>query len=157
MFKSAFFLSSFFLSWAFISSCASVGEQKDGNIGGESRAISADFAADFFLPERVEECGQGKNQSVFRTSVPKAAVYINGEYHGLTPLIAADLIPGRYSVQIKKEGRKTEAMAIQVIDGISSFYYVELKIDGEENDGESKANGEAETIPQRQRPEEPEL
>lgn len=84
---------------------------------------------DFFMPERYEEIPSGQTSATFKTSVPKAALYVNGEYHGLTPLKATGLVPGRYAVQIKREGYKTVNVTIQVKDGISDFYYIELEID----------------------------
>lgn len=95
------------------------------------------FAQEFFLPERFEEISAGTTAATFKTSKPKAALYINGNYHGLTPLKAAGLLPGSYGVQIKKEGFKTVTIAIQVRDGISDFYYIEMEAEDDALQGQN--------------------
>lgn len=118
------------LSTAAFFSCASSGANERLDISVEAELRDAAFAGDFFMPERFEEIPSGQTSATFKTSVPKSALYINGEYHGLTPLKATGLVPGRYAVQIKREGYKTVNVTIQVKDGISDFYYIELEIDG---------------------------
>lgn len=108
---------------------------------------------DFFQPESFLEIDSAFGEWTVKTSVPKAALYVNGEYHGLTPLKASGLVPGRYFIQVKKKGFKDVDILIQVKSGVSDFYYLEME---EAEVGESKANGESETIPQGQRPAEPE-
>lgn len=115
-----------------IFSCASGGLQgKDESAQDFLSQEEADFPQEIFLPERFDETFVGTSAATFKTSVPKAALYINGEYHGLTPLMARNLIPGRYAVQIKKEGYKTVNIAIQIKDGISDFYYIEMTVQPE--------------------------
>jgi len=94
-------------------------------------AAAANGEQEIFLPERFEEIAAGRGAFTFKTSKPKCALYVNGDYHGLTPLKAAGLVPGRYAVQIKKKGFKTVNIAIQVKDGISDFYYIEMEADDE--------------------------
>lgn len=108
-------------------SCATKGAAPDDGSYFEAGSKEADFSSDFFLPERFEEIPAGQSSATFKTNVPKAALYVNGEYHGLTPLKATGLVPGRYAVQIKREGYKTVNITIQVKDGISDFYYIELE------------------------------
>ncbi len=108
-----------------IFSCASAPVQDE--------TLVQDGTQEIFLPERFEEIAAGRGDATFKTSKPKCALYINGEYHGLTPLKAAGLVPGRYAVQIKKKGFKTVNIAIQVKDGISDFYYIEMEADEPEN------------------------
>ena len=91
--------------------------------------------SEIFLPERFEEIEEGKTAATFKTSKKKAALYINGNFQGLTPLMAAGLLPGFYSVQIKKEGFKTVNIAIQVRDGVSDFYYIEMEEDDSRVEG----------------------
>ena len=86
-------------------------------------------ADEFFKPERFEEMLPGLSAATFKTSKPKCALYVNGEYHGLTPLKLAGLVPGRYAVQIKREGYKIVNITIQVKDGISDYYYIEMETD----------------------------
>ena len=94
----------------------------------QDQKLSQDFdGAAFFEPERFEELPQGQSAATFKTSKPKAAIYLNGEYHGLTPLKAAGLVPGRYFIQIKKKGFKAVNIAIQVKDGVSDYYYIEME------------------------------
>lgn len=108
------------------------------------------------MPERFEEIASGNAAFTFKTSKTKAALYVNGNYHGLTPLKAAGLLPGLYYVQIKKQGYKTVNVAIQVKDGISDYYYIEMQVD--EPDGErGKEKVPEEAIPQKQIQETPEL
>ena len=124
--------------------------------GEEIPSASSDIILEIFQPDRFEEISAGLTSATFKTSVPKSALYINGEYHGLTPLRATGLIPGRYSVQIKKKGYQTVKIAIQVKDGISDYYYIEMQVD--EPDGErGKENVPEEAIPQKQSQETPEL
>lgn len=108
-------------------SCATKDAAPDDGSYFEAGAKEADFSSDFFLPERFEEIPAGQSSATFKTNVPKAALYVNGEYHGLTPLKATGLVPGRYAVQIKREGYKTVNITIQVKDGISDFYYIEME------------------------------
>ena len=97
--------------------------------GEEIASASSDITLEIFQPDRFEEIPEGSTSATFKTSVPKSALYINGEYHGLTPLRATGLIPGRYAVQIKKSGYKTVKIAVQVKDGISDFYYIEMELE----------------------------
>ncbi len=116
-------------------SCASApvqDETQSQGVGAASVQVQ-DETQEIFLPERFEEIAAGRGDATFKTSKPKCALYINGEYHGLTPLKAAGLVPGRYAVQIKKKGFKTVNIAIQVKDGISDFYYIEMEADEPEN------------------------
>lgn len=107
-------------------------EAQAQGVGAASVQVQ-DGTQEIFLPERFEEIAAGRGDATFKTSKPKCALYINGEYHGLTPLKAAGLVPGRYAVQIKKKGFKTVNIAIQVKDGISDFYYIEMEVDEPEN------------------------
>ena len=122
-------------------SCASASVQRERQVkeGGEllqdqegaketARQLTAE---EFFAPERFEEIQSGSSAATFKTSKTKCALYVNGEYHGLTPLKVAGLVPGRYAVQIKREGYKTVNITIQVKDGISDFYYIEMESDQE--------------------------
>jgi len=120
-------LSAAFLGFLSLSSCASGRNAEEGRAAFEVGSKEADFSSDFFLPERFEEIPSGQTSATFKTNVPKAALYVNGEYHGLTPLKATGLVPGRYAVQIKREGYKIVNVTIQVKDGISDFYYIELE------------------------------
>lgn len=122
-------LSAAFLGFLSLSSCVSGRDAEEGGAAFEVGSKEADFSSDFFLPERFEEIPSGQTSATFKTDVPKAALYVNGEYHGLTPLKAAGLVPGRYAVQIKREGYKTVNITIQVKDGISDFYYIELEME----------------------------
>ena len=122
-------LSAAFLGFLFLSSCVSGRDAEEGGAAFKVGSKEADFSSDFFLPERFEEIPSGPTSATFKTSVPKAALYVNGEYHGLTPLKATGLVPGRYAVQIKREGYKTVNITIQVKDGISDFYYIELEME----------------------------
>ena len=119
-------------------SCASASAQRDA----QDQELSQDpdgakeiarqlTADDFFAPDRFEEISSGQSAATFKTSKPKCALYVNGEYHGLTPLKVAGLVPGNYVVQIKREGYKTVNITIQVKDGISDFYYIEMETDQE--------------------------
>ena len=122
-------LSAAFLGFLFLSSCVSGRDAEEGGAAFKVGSKEAGFSSDFFLPERFEEIPSGQTSATFKTSVPKAALYVNGEYHGLTPLKATGLVPGRYAVQIKREGYKTVNITIQVKDGISDFYYIELEME----------------------------
>lgn len=122
-------LSAAFLVFFSLSSCVSGRDAEEGGAAFEVGSKEADFSSDFFLPERFEEIPSGQTSATFKTDVPKAALYVNGEYHGLTPLKATGLVPGRYAVQIKREGYKTVNITIQVKDGISDFYYIELEME----------------------------
>ena len=126
-----------------------VKQETDGRDGGD----------ELFLPERFEELSNGNSAASFKTSKPKAALYINGEYHGLTPLKAAGLLPGGYRVQIVKKGFKTVNIAIQVKDGVSDFYYIEMEADGEALGGPLQGQEAAADVPasQTQSPAVPEL
>lgn len=116
----------------------------------------SESAEKILLPERFEEIAPGSAAFTFKTSKAKAALYVNGNYHGLTPLKAAGLLPGLYYVQIKKQGYKTVNVAIQVKDGISDYYYIEMQVD--DPDGErGNENVPEEAIPQKQSQETPEL
>lgn len=106
-------------------SCVTRGTELEA--GEEIPSASSDIILEIFQPDRFEEISAGLTSATFKTSVPKSALYINGEYHGLTPLRATGLIPGRYSVQIKKKGYQTVKIAIQVKDGISDYYYIEME------------------------------
>ncbi|MBO7122805.1 MAG: PEGA domain-containing protein [Treponema sp.] len=120
-----------------LASCASVSSQREAQSqeGGEflqekeaARETAEQLVSDeFFEPERFEEILPGFSAATFKTSKPKCALYVNGEYHGLTPLRVAGLVSGRYAVQIKREGYKTVNITIQVKDGISDFYYIEME------------------------------
>lgn len=113
-------------------SCASGRDQLDAQVQSETLKAAEQLSADeIFAPERFEEILPGQSAATFKTSKPKCALYINGEYHGLTPLRATDLVPGRYFVLIKKEGFKDVNIAIQVKDGVSDYYYIEMEIDEE--------------------------
>ncbi len=116
----------------FFFSCASI--KLESGVQGESRGQSAGGflnnifqGSDFYQPERYEELPHGFSAATFKTNVPKAALYINGEYHGLTPLNATGLVPGTYVVQIKKRGYQIVNIMIQVKDGVSDYYYIELE------------------------------
>lgn len=122
-------MSAAFLGFLSLSSCVSERDAEEGGAAFEVGSKEADFSSDFFLPERFEEIPSGQTSATFKTDVPKAALYVNGEYHGLTPLKATGLVPGRYAVQIKREGYKTVNITIQVKDGISDFYYIELEME----------------------------
>ncbi|MBR5097120.1 MAG: PEGA domain-containing protein [Treponema sp.] len=134
----AFFAAAFVLASG-LSSCASASSQRNaqGQEGEENlqerkaaRETAEQLAADeFFKPERFEEMLPGLSAATFKTSKPKCALYVNGEYHGLTPLKLAGLVPGRYAVQIKREGYKIVNITIQVKDGISDYYYIEMETD----------------------------
>ena len=102
---------------------------------------------EIFMPERFEEFAQGQSAFTFKTSKPKAALYINGNYHGLTPLMATGLVPGRYFIQIKKKGFKTVNIAIQVKDGISDFSYIEMEAEDPSNQNASQAQEAAAANP----------
>lgn len=132
----AFFAASAMLAPTLVS-CASVSGQRDaqGQLDGNflqeqeaARETAEQLVSDnFFEPERFEEILPGLTAATFKTSKPKCALYVNGEYHGLTPLRVAGLVPGRYAVQIKREGYKTVNITIQLKDGISDFYYIEME------------------------------
>ncbi len=116
----------------FFFSCASIKleagvQSESSNQGGEGFLNKIFQSAEVYLPERYEELPQGFSAATFKTNVPKAALYINGEYHGLTPLNATGLVPGTYVVQIKKRGYQIVNITIQVKDGVSDFYYIELE------------------------------
>lgn len=113
----------------FFFSCLTRSGDSDALVDLSSEA--AGMTEEIFLPERFEEIAAGQSAATFKTSKPKCALYINGEYHGLTPLKAAGLIPGRYGIQIKKKGFKTVNITIQVKDGVSDFYYIEMEADDE--------------------------
>ena len=110
----------------------------------DARAAAEQLTADeLFAPERFEEILPGQSAATFKTSKPKRALYINGEYHGLTPLKVTGLIPGTYAVQIKSKGYKTVNIAIQIKDGISDYYYIEMETDDEPvNQGQSQETPE---------------
>lgn len=135
----AVIFAAFFVVTLALASCASGPSQAQGQESADflqeqdqARAAAQQLSADqFFAPERFEEIAAGQSAATFKTSKPKCALYINGEYHGLTPLKAAGLVPGRYAVQIKREGYKTVNIAIQVKDGISDYYYIEMETDDE--------------------------
>ena len=112
-----------------IFSCASARGAESARNGGADLDQGQNGPQEIFLPERFEELPKGQSAATFKTSKPKAALYINGDYHGLTPLKAAGLVPGTYAVQIKRKGCKTVNIAIQVKDGVSDFYYIEMEID----------------------------
>jgi len=126
----------FLLALSF-SSCVTRGEMPGDEAAFEVGKEEAAFSLDFFQPERFEEISSGQSSATFKTSVKKAALYINGEYHGLTPLQATGLVPGRYAVQIKREGYKIVNITIQVKDGVSDFYYIEMELDDAPKNDES--------------------
>ena len=138
-----------------LASCASGPSQAQGQESADflqeqdqARAAAQQLSADqFFAPERFEEIAAGQSAATFKTSKPKCALYINGEYHGLTPLKAAGLVPGRYAVQIKREGYKTVNIAIQVKDGISDYYYIEMETD-QEPAAEPTTQGQSQETPE---------
>ena len=149
IFASAFALAAFFA--LALASCASGTNQAQGQESAdflqgqeEPRETAEQLAVDeFFEPERFEEIFPRTSAATFKTSKPKCALYVNGEYHGLTPLKVAGLVPGRYAVQIKREGYKTVNITIQVKDGISDFYYIEMEADDEPvNQGQSQETPE---------------
>lgn len=141
-------------------SCAGVPVQDGAQ--GQDDSQEQDAAAqlgsqEFFLPERFEEIAAGRGDATFKTSKPKCALYINGEYHGLTPLKAAGLVPGRYAVQIKRKGFKTVNIAIQVKDGVSDFYYIEMEEDSRVERGNDSPREREPTIFDESAPENLEL
>lgn len=49
-------------------------------------------------------------------------VYLNGIYRGITPLYLSDLSPGRYQVQLRKDGYKDFVSFVDVLSGTTSNY-----------------------------------
>ncbi len=94
-------------------------------------------------PESFAEIEAGSRTCVFKTSSAKAAIYINSEFQGYTPLEVDDLVPGFYFVTVQKDGFGTERFLIQVRDGRSDFYYVRLE--PRESRPESGVNTESDT------------
>ncbi|MGB9857020.1 MAG: PEGA domain-containing protein [Dictyoglomaceae bacterium] len=56
-------------------------------------------------------------------SIPQGAeVYLNGIYKGITPIYISELSPGRYQVQLRKNGYKDFVSFVDVMSGITSSY-----------------------------------
>lgn len=137
----------FLLTLIFFPSCASPSSNKaavssvspssnkaaaSGAFGSEGAFIEAGGGELRLLePERFEQISSGKSRLTFKSAKHKAAVYLNSEFLGLTPLEVNDLIPGRYFFLLKKEGFKSVRAAVQVRDGMSDFFYFEMELEDE--------------------------
>lgn len=123
----------FLAASAFFVSCEST--EIEDRIQLESEIeIESTESYEFLKPEHFEEIATGRTKITLKTDAPKAAVYINNEFHGLTPLEIHNLIPGDYFVTIKKEEYKTMQIAIQIKDGVSDYYYLEMELDLEDEE-----------------------
>ncbi len=70
---------------------------------------------------------QGNTKIIIQSNVADAEVYLNGIFYGNTSITIADLTPGFYKLDVKKNGYETRQVHILVKDGQEQTYYIELK------------------------------
>lgn len=59
-----------------------------------------------------------------QTDVPKARIYLNGQYKGISPLCIKSLVPGFYKLTLKKDGfEDTDTMIQAELNKIKAFEF----------------------------------
>jgi PKD repeat protein len=69
-----------------------------------------------------------KNGAIYAQSVPAgAAVYMNGNSYGISPVTIRDLLPGTYSVMASLNGYYSDSQTISISPGQTAGYYPILR------------------------------
>lgn len=77
--------------------------------------------------EHIIELDPLQTAIAVRSNAQEAEVYLNREYHGLTPLTISGLTPGVYELHVKKDGFTDCTYLIYLAEGCSYSYFVPLK------------------------------
>ncbi|MCP4996404.1 MAG: SUMF1/EgtB/PvdO family nonheme iron enzyme, partial [Gammaproteobacteria bacterium] len=91
----------------------SISVKKDG-YGSWSKSVDVEAGEEIALTAMLQK----RFCSISVRSDPSSAeIYIDGRYNGITPDDVADLEPGRYKVEVKKEGYRTWSKSVDVERG----------------------------------------
>ena len=80
-------------------------------------------------PLSVEETDSFSAEFALRTDVPKANVYINGNYQGRSPLRIKEMVPGYYKLKVEFAQSVSEIIIkeylLELESGTVKEYYIE--------------------------------
>lgn len=92
-------------------------------------AVSRETSDKLLDPLTVEETDSFSAEFALRTDIPKANVYINGNYQGRSPLRIKEMIPGYYILKVEFAQSGSEIMIkeymIELESGKAKEYYIE--------------------------------
>ena len=66
-------------------------------------------------------------QIAVRANVRKAAVFLNGNFEGVSPVTLRNLMRGQYHLRVEKTGYEAQDYLITVDSGCAQTYYIDLK------------------------------
>ncbi len=78
-------------------------------------------------PDSEEFIQQDITVITLKTDVPKARIYLNGEYKGISPLCIKSLVPGFYRLTIKKDNYEDTDTMIQAETNKNKTFEFNLK------------------------------
>lgn len=76
--------------------------------------------------EEVKSIEGEKSQVTIKTNVRAAEIYLNGVFQGKSQLTINDLLPGTYSLTVRKSGCEKKSFLIETKPGESYVFYAEL-------------------------------
>lgn len=95
----------------------------------ENASVQTEIQNDILLPLTSVENDSNYAEVFVRTDIPRANIYLNGNYHGRSPLRLTNIVPGYYLLRVEfaedPEVRVVKNYMINLESGRLNEYYIE--------------------------------